>query len=212
MEHFLEHVVSPDAGAADVISLSLGASYAAEVARRRPDLIRSLVAVEPTGLGSEPSEIGRGWGRLLFTLPGVQRAFYDRLTTPEALRTFARENLFSPEFGVPEEFVEFGVKTARVEGAAAPLDDFLSGRLFERDALESYLRMRQPTLIVHGTVGGRRLESFLRVPAELERKGGVRVVALPTGALPHWERPGEVVEHIRSFYAEAVEAPASDAT
>jgi pimeloyl-ACP methyl ester carboxylesterase len=212
LEHFLEQVVGTEAGGADVVGLSLGASYAAEVARRRPDLIRSLVAIEPTGLGSEPSEIGRGWARLLFTLPGVQRAFYDRLTAPEALYNFARDNLFSPEFGVPEEFVEFGVKTARVEGAAAPLDDFLSGRLFERDALESYLRMRQPTLVVHGTVGGRRLESFTRVPAELEAKRGVRVVALPTGALPHWERPGEVVEHVRSFYAEVVEASAIEAT
>lgn len=212
LEHFLEQVVGPQAEGADVIGLSLGASYAAEVARRRPDLIRSLVAIEPTGLGSQPSDIGRGWARLLFTLPGVQRAFYDRLTTPEALYGFARDNLFSPEFGVPEEYVEFGVKTARVEGAAAPLDDFLSGRLFERDALESYLRMRQPLLVIHGTVGGRRLESFTSVPPELEAKRSVRVVPLPTGALPHWERPGEVVEHIRSFYAEVVEAAAPEAT
>jgi hypothetical protein len=50
------------------------------------------------------------------------------------------------------------------------------------------------------------------VPAELETKRGVRVVALPTGALPQWERPGEVVEHIRSFYAEVVEAAAPEAT
>lgn len=212
LEHFLEQVVGTEGGAADVIALSLGASYAAELARRRPDLIRTLVAIEPTGLGSEPSEIGRGWARLLFTLPGVQRAFYDRLTAPETLYNFARDNLFSPEFGVPDEFVELGAKTAQVEGASAPLDDFLSGRLFERDALEAYLRMRQPTLIIHGTVGGRRLESFMHVPAELEAKHGVRVVALPTGALPHWERPGEVVDHIRSFYAEAIQADAAEAT
>src|SRR5688572_26026001 len=76
LEHFLARVVRPSAGV-DIIGLSLGASYAAEVARRRFDLVRSLVAIEPAGLGGEPEEIGRAWSRLLFTLPGVQRAFYD---------------------------------------------------------------------------------------------------------------------------------------
>ena len=211
LEHFLERVVRAADGGADLIGLSLGATYAAEVARRRPELIRSLVAIEPSGLGDEPSEIGRGWARLLFTLPGVQRAFYDRLTTPDALYEFARDNLFSPEFGVPEEYVEYGVETARVEGAAAPLDDFLSGRLFERDAREAFLRMRQRLLVVHGTVQSHRMESFTRLP-ELEGRPNVRVVALASGALPHWERPGEVMEHIRVFYSEADQASAPEST
>jgi hypothetical protein len=68
------------------------------------------------GLGPEPPEIGKSWARLLFTLPGVQEAFYDRLTTPEALYDFAHENLFSGEFGVPQSWVDYGAETARVEG------------------------------------------------------------------------------------------------
>lgn len=199
LEHWLERVVRARDGV-DVIALSLGATYAAEVARRRPDLVRSLVALEPAGLGSEPSEIGRVWSRLLFTLPGVQRAFYDRLTTPGSLYEFARENLFTPEFGVPEDFVEYGAETARIEGASRPLDDFLSGRLFPEYARESFRRLRQPLLIVYGTVENRRQESFTELP-ELESRPNVEVVPLPTGALPHWERPGEVFERIRDFYA-----------
>jgi pimeloyl-ACP methyl ester carboxylesterase len=205
LEHFLERVIRP-AGGADVVGLSLGATYAAEVARRRPDLIRSLVAVEPAGLGGEPAEIGRGWRRLLFTLPGVQRAFYDRLTTPEALFEFARENLFTPEFGVPEEFVDFGAQTARVEGAPRPLDDFLSGRMFPEEALETFKRLRQPVLIVHGTVESRRLESFTGLP-ELETRPNVTVVGLPTGALPHWERARDVVQRVREFHGALDGAP-----
>jgi pimeloyl-ACP methyl ester carboxylesterase len=199
LEHFLERVVRP-AGGADVIGLSLGATYAAEVARRRPDLIRSLVSIEPAGLGQN-SGIPRVWSRLLFTLPGVQRAFYDRLTTPDKLYDFARDHLFTEEFGVPEEFVEFGAETARVEGAARPLDDFLSGRLFPDDAAEVFMRLRQPMLVVHGTVESRRVEPMHRLP-ELETRANVTVVGLPTGALPHWERPGEVYERIRQFWAE----------
>ena len=126
LEHFLARVVRTSEGA-DVIGLSLGATYAAELARRRPDLVHSLVAIEPAGLGDEPEEIGQAWARVLFTIPGVQRAFYDRLTTPDALYRFARENLFAQDFGVPEEYVQYGAETARVEGAARPLDVVVCG-------------------------------------------------------------------------------------
>jgi len=197
LEHWLERVIRP-AGGADVVGLSLGATYAAEVARRRPDLVRSLVALEPAGLGDESTEIGRGWSRLLFTLPGVQRAFYDRLTTPEALARFARDNLFTPEFGVPDEYVNFAAETARVEGAPRPLDDFLSGRMSPDDALETFRRLRQPLLLIHGTVASRRMESYTRLP-ELEGRPNVTVVSLPTGSMPHWERAREVAERIRDF-------------
>ncbi|HEX6748668.1 MAG TPA: alpha/beta fold hydrolase [Longimicrobium sp.] len=198
LEHFLERVLRP-AGGADIVGLSLGATYAAEVARRRPDLVRSLVAIEPAGLGDEPAEIGRGWSRLLFTLPGVQRAFYDRLTTPEALAKFARDNLFTPEFGVPDEYVNFAAETARVEGAPRPLDDFLSGRMFPEEALETFRRLRQPLLVIHGSVENRRMESYTRIP-ELDGRANATVISLPTGAMPHWERAREVVARIRDFH------------
>jgi pimeloyl-ACP methyl ester carboxylesterase len=199
LEHFIGRVLRSRKGA-DVIGLSLGATYAADVARRRPDLIRTLVAIEPAGLGEEPQEIGKAWSRLLFTLPGVQRAFFDRLTTPDALYEFARDNLFSPEFGVPAEYVDYGSETARMEGASRPLDDFLNGRLFPSDAADTFTHLSQPLLIIHGTIADRRMESYAALP-ELESRPNVRVIALPTGAMPHWERPGVVVERINEFYA-----------
>ncbi|MDP9348420.1 MAG: alpha/beta fold hydrolase [Gemmatimonadota bacterium] len=206
LEHFLEKVVRAPGGA-DVVGLSLGATYAAAVARRRPDLVRTLAAIEPAGLGEEPAEIGKVWSRLLFTLPGVQRAFYDRLTTPESLYQFAARNLFTPEFGVPEEFIEYAAETARVEGAARPLDDFLSGRLFPHDATESFRRLRQPVLVVYGTVEERRLESYTALP-ELEDRPNITILPLPTGSLPHWERPGVVYERVRELH-DAADRPAA---
>jgi len=200
LEHFLAKVLRPREPV-DVIGLSLGAAYAAEVGRRRPDLIRSLVAIEPAGLGEEPKEIGKAWAGLLFTLPGVQQAFYDRLTTPEALYDFARENLFSDDFGVPVEYVDYGSETSQIEGASLPLDDFLNGRLFPDDVADTFHHLPQPLLIVHGTVGDRRMESYAELPA-LAARPNTTVVSLPTGAFPHWERPGVVMERINEFYAQ----------
>jgi len=197
LEHWLDRTLRAREGV-DVVGLSLGATYAVGVARRRPDLVRSVVAIEPFGLGEEPSEIGRIWATLLFSVPGVQRAFYDRLTTPDALYEFARENLFTPEFGVPEEFVHFGSETSKMDGASLPLDDFLSGRLFPDAPADAFRHLRQPLLVVHGTVQDRRMESYLTLP-ELESRPGVGIVALPTGAMPHWERAGEVADRIREF-------------
>jgi pimeloyl-ACP methyl ester carboxylesterase len=203
LEHWIDRTLRVRGGV-DIVGLSLGATYAVGVARRRPDLIRSVVAIEPAGLGAEPTEIGDVWARLLFSVPGVQRAFYDRLTTPEALYQFARDNLFTPEFGVPEEFVQFGAETARVEGASRPLDEFLSGRLWPDASEDSFLQLRQPLLVLHGTVQDRRMETYTSLPT-LEHRPDVRVVGLPTGSMPHWERPGEVVERIKEFYASSVE-------
>lgn len=197
LEHFLEREVAADEGA-DIVALSLGATFAAGVARRRPELVRALVAIEPFIEGDQPTALPRVWSSVLFSVPGVQEAFYDRLTTREALYAFAGENLFTPEFGVPEDFVEYGAETSRMDGAARPLDDFLRGRLFPADSAERFRRLRQPLMVVHGTVQSRRQERYRRLP-DLEGRANVEILALPTGSLPHWERAREVWERVRDF-------------
>ena len=119
-------------------------------------------------------------------------------------RIALRRACVADEFGVPKEYVEYGVETARIEGAARPLDEFLKGRLFPRDARESFLRLRQPLLIVHGTITERRMESYTEIP-ELAERPNVETITLPTGALPHWERPADMMAHITEFLARADE-------
>jgi pimeloyl-ACP methyl ester carboxylesterase len=194
LEHFLERIVGRPA---DIVGYSLGGNYAVSLARRRPDLVRTITAIEPT-MGMEPAEIGKGWARLLFTLPGVQQAFHERLTRAEAMAKFAREHLFSPDFAIPDEFLDYGVEASRAEGAFRPLDDFMSGRIYPPRALEQLLHLRQPLLVIHGTVNERRLEPYT-VPEELVTRPTVETLAIPTGVLPQWERPDEVVRRIQEF-------------
>ena len=93
-----------------------------------------------------------------------------------------------------------------MDGAQFPLDDFLSGRMFPRDAADTFRRLRQPVLVVHGTVESRRQESYDRLP-ELDGRPNVQVVGLPTGGLPHWERAQEVWERVRDFLDGAGQHP-----
>ena len=74
-------------------------------------------------------------------------------------------------------------------------------RLFVKGASETYLRLPQPVLVVHGTAESRQLAPAKRLP-ELEERPNVTVVGLPTGPLPHWERAAEVAERVRRFYVE----------
>ena len=67
------------------------------------------------------------------------------------------------------------------------------------EALETFRRLRQPLLVIHGSVANRRMESYTRLP-ELEGRPNVSVASLPTGAMPHWERAREVVQRIRDFH------------
>jgi NAD+ kinase len=62
-----------------------------------------------------------------------------------------------------------------------------------------------PLLVIHGTIQDRRLESYTELAAIAARPNAA-VVALPTGALPHWERAGEVFERIRDFLPSSPEA------
>ena len=200
LQHFLERVVRP-AGGADVV----GCRWARRTRPRWRGAGRTwctpLAAIEPAGLGKDPPAIPRLWSRLLFTLPGVQRAFYDRLTTPEALYEFAAENLFTPEFGVPEEFVEFGAETSRMDGASFP-----AGRLSERPDVSRATR-RTPSgacgsrcwwCTARWRAGGRRATTAFRswTAGPTCRWWGCPRAACRTGSAPQevWERVRDFLE------------------
>ena len=77
--------------------------------------------------------------------------------------------------------MEYGAETARVEGAARPLDDFLSGRLFPEDGRDAFLHLRQPLLMVYGTVADRRMETYTELPELAGREPTWRWSGCPPG-------------------------------
>ena len=203
LEHFLLQRL-PDEERADIVAHGVGAAYAAFVAARRPERIRSLVLIEPTPLREEPARIGSAWSRLLFTLPGIQRAFFDRVTQRGSIEAFYRRFFFGEAGTVPPELLDHAVRSVRIEGASRPLDDILRGRVFPADLMEALLRLRIPLLIVRGTDDRRRPEPYRDLP-ELVDRVNVHLATVDAGGMPQWERTEEVLGAIREFFDSVVE-------
>src|SRR5690606_27731908 len=86
---------------ADVVALSLSSEFAAEAARRRPELFNTLTLISPTGIprpGAEPSSQGasaQGLDRFIYPLLSLRlwaRPFYDLLTTRRIITYYLQRN------------------------------------------------------------------------------------------------------------------------
>jgi pimeloyl-ACP methyl ester carboxylesterase len=166
LESFLEEVVAKPAV---LVANGLSAAYSIRLAAQRPDLVRALVLIVPTGYErlSRPQteerieDFERFTGLLgalvtIFLLEeGTQRfflldAYIDRESlTPEVLRSYDR-NL-------------------RAENARWVIFSFISGNL-DQDVSGYWPRLEQPTLIVWGeeaeTTPIKDAQDFLRVRPE----------------------------------------------
>lgn len=171
-------------GPAHVVALSLGSEFAARAAIDRPDRVRSLTMISPTGMSSRSSTGEAQWVESFFSVPIVGRASFDLLATRTSIRWFIAKSFA----GEPDEgFVEYAYLTAHQPGAQHAPAAFLSGRLFTSDALD-HLYAEVPCLIqvLYDTDP---YTDFARLP---ELVGGARdasAVQIPgTRGLPHFEQ------------------------
>lgn len=192
-------------GGADVVALSLGSEFAARVAIERPELVRSLAVISPTGMASrmEAGERGTGVYRAL-AFPLWGQALYDLLTTRASIRAFlARSFSREPDAGL----VEYAWATAHQPGARyAPLY-FVSGLLFTPNAIDRlYTRVTQPALVIYDRDGYTRFDAL---PQLLDERSNWRATRVsPSWGLPHFERLGDTARALTTFWSEAVVARA----
>ena len=178
----------------DVVALSLGSEFAAEAARRRPDLFRSLTLISPSGFGlprgreraSDVAPTGpAAIAYQLLTVPLWSRALFDLIATRRSIEYFLNRSFIDAP---PTELVDYAYATSHQPGAEhAPLA-FLSGRLFNPDSIAGiYTHVRTPTLVLYDRdayVGFDRLLPFVN-----ENPAWQTVRIEPSLGLPHWERP-----------------------
>lgn len=179
----------------DVVALSLGAEFAAEAARQRPDLIRALVLISPSGMQAKPTSRVDGW---LYPALGFKlwaRPLFDLITTRRSISYFLARSFVGM---VPAEMVDYAYATAHQPDAEhAPLA-FVSGRLFTPNALDGiYRKVEQPTLVIHDEDAFVTFDGLPNLVATLPNWQSARVT--PTRGLPQWEKPAETNRVIAEF-------------
>jgi len=186
----------------DVLALSLSSEFAARAAVQRPQRVRSLTLVTPTGLDRRSSSL-RGPAGSDRELPGLHRvlsvplwsqALFDALTSRASVRYFLQRTWGAK--GIDEGLWQASWTNARQPGARhAPLA-FLSGRLFARDIRNVYERLTMPVWVPHGTRGD--FKDFSGADWTAARPNW-RLQAFDTGALPHFEQPAAFGAAWRAF-------------
>lgn len=204
----LHQINAEQKNGADLVALSLGCEFAARAAIARPDLIRSLALISPSGLSGRAEEnrtqragatsTGRTL-RSLFAVPLWSQAFYDALASRASLRYFLQRS-FDGE--VDPGLLDYAWATTHQPGARfAPLY-FISGQLFTPNAVETlYARVTQPVLVIYDRDG---FVSFDALPSLLGQHANWQARRVtPTLGLPQFERLGDTTRALRSFWSEA---------
>lgn len=204
--HDMLDAIEADIGPApvDALAISLSSEFLARAATERPERLRSLTLVTPTGFskaygtlrGPEGStrEVAGLYG--FFTFPVWSQAFYDLLVSRVSIRYFLQRTFGSKE--IDEGLLDYDYRTAHQPGAKNAPYAFVSGRLFSADIRTVYERLELPVWMPHGTRGD--FKDFSEA-GWVKARPNWSVQPFDTGALPHFERPKEFLEAFERFLA-----------
>ena len=186
----------------DLIAVSLSCEFAARAAVNRPQRLRTLTLVTPTGLDRRSAALDGAPGQSR-EVPGVHRvltwplwsqALFNLLSSGPSVRYFLRRTWGSSD--IDAGLAEYCVASARQPGARfAPLS-FLCFRLFAADVRSLYSKLQMPVWVPHATRGDFRDFSsadFLR------SRPNWRFQPFESGALVCFEMPDTFVAAWRRF-------------
>lgn len=180
-----------------LVALSLGAEFAARATLLRPDLVVSFAAISPTGFGSlRPARPVIG---TLLRFPPWSQALFDAVSSRASITYFLGKSFAGP---VDPAMVDYAYRTShQLRARFAPLA-FLAGELFSEDAAtELYSHLKVPALVLYDRDP---FTSFIRLPEFLpDHPNWTATRIADTNGLPHWDRPAETLEALRSHWEES---------
>ncbi len=198
------HLRASQGGApVDVLALSLSCEYAARASCERPDSVRRLALVSPTGFsgkrrhyGPAGSSRGVAWlHRLLSRQPWSQWIF-SGLTRPAVVRYFLKRTWGAPQ--IDETLWRYCLQTTRQPGARhAPLY-FLSANLFSADINTLYEALDCPVWMSMATRGD---FTDYRGRATVAGRANWHMHLVEGGALPYFEDQAEFCAVLDPFWA-----------
>ena len=145
---FIRDVAS---GPVAVVANSLAGAFTIRVADERPELVRSLILVAPTGadtLRARPGMTGAAFYGLLQS-PVLGTSFYNVMSSERSIRDYARRQLFYDPSRVTNRLVTQLYAASHQEGAQHAVSAFLSGFL-NTDIRDAFARLAQPVTLVWG--------------------------------------------------------------
>lgn len=184
------------AAAIDIAALSLGCEFVAQAVLDRPERVRSLALVSPSGMEGrrvgEKYEQGKtreiAWLRRWLRGGSAGSSLYRVLTSELSMNYFLRRSWGTGAYD--RRLLQHALRCAQQHGAHhAPLD-FVAGALFTQGIIERYRALPVPVWVAHGRRG-----SFTDFDACPERTGTAAAgntfrlhrQAFDSGSMPHFE-------------------------
>jgi pimeloyl-ACP methyl ester carboxylesterase len=203
IERMVDVAAAQVEGSVDLVATGLSAEFAAKVAAQRPEVVRSLTLLNPTGFasGRERSAIEdaarRGktlWSLALLRRLGLGSLLVDALTTRASLR---RQR---PLRGLPQAASALcrDLAGARRPDAMRAGLAYLAGALYPREnPLAIYTRVHCPTLIVTTQDAAAR---FDELPRFVKWRDHFSALELPRLDLTAEHDSANVAEAMRAFW------------
>ena len=199
---FVDEIVGKPA---DVIALSLSCEFAAHAALSKPQNIRSLVMISPTGFSPPRTDkISEGVEQYgtknsayaILAVPLWNRPLFDLISSRPSIQFFLNKSF---EGLVPERFVDYAYHTAHQPGAAYAPTYFLSGKLFTPAVRKTvYSELKTPVLVIYDHDP---YTNFEMLPIILRENANWQAERIsPTKGMPHWEQPEQTFTAMETFW------------
>jgi len=191
------------AGRIDALAVSLSCEYLARAAVEAPAAFCSLALVSPTGFSGKKLRTGApgstrevAWLRRALRSRWANPRLFRWLTRPGVIRYFLRRTWGARQ--IDEALWAYCVLTTQQPGAQHAPFDFLSATLFSNDINRLYDQLTLPVWMSHGMRG-----DFVdyRLKRTVQDRPNWRISAMPTGALPYFERPEDFCADYDAFLA-----------
>lgn len=204
--HDMLDLIERETGAqpVDALALSLSSEFLARAAVEKPERLRTLAFVTPTGFSKGSTRAHGGLRKKASReMPGLHKVLsfplwghglYSLLTSKRSIRYFLERTWGSKQ--IDDQMVEYDHITTHQPGAEHAPFAFLSGRLFSSDIRDLYERLTQPVWMPHGTRGD--FKDFSGVDLVAKRPNWT-VQPFDAGALAHFEWPDEFAASYRRF-------------
>ena len=183
----------------DLVAAGLSAAYAVQVAADRPELVRSLNLVGPTGIEYHEDEpdLKDALTHRLLRVPVLGTSALNVYTSRTALASYLKREIFAAPERVDAALVEHHYRSSHQQGAHASLAALLAGYL-NHSVDEALPLVQAPFSISWGT---RAANAPVQTADLWIRRAPVAelLVFEDAGALPHAETPTAFCRELEAF-------------